>query len=373
MFPVDDGSASRGLAVGWRSLLPAVLFLISLAPLAPVHAQPPVVGVTHCSKADYAKSRRRFQQAYGAGEYTQAVETLRRAKESCWGALDATARGWLVSDLGLAALRAGQPDFCLQILAEAPRELEPQSRVARAIAHNRGLCTGASVAAPPATTPGTSLPVQVMAGLRVSSPQEASTALTREWRAPYELREGALPARRERELRRCTDLDGVDVRDVDVTVTNDFYAFRMKSIHCRALRRVAQAQPSRTSHVRELLSMKKPGEVLPAALAQVFSDEDAARMAQARHAGRSWHDVDEQLRLEVSPDETRGGELEVHGAVIEGYLEWWATGDFNADGYEDVLVFRSLGATGGTISDQAAFVLTRTRSKGVLEVVERLD
>ncbi|EPX57390.1 hypothetical protein D187_007144 [Cystobacter fuscus DSM 2262] len=38
-----------------------------------------------------------------------------------------------------------------------------------------------------------------------------------------------------------------------------------------------------------------------------------------------------------------------------------------------ILAFRSLGATGGIISDQAVFVLTRTRSKGVLEVLERLD
>ncbi|MFY0526719.1 hypothetical protein ACN28I_27440 [Archangium gephyra] len=53
----------------------------------------------------------------------------------------------------------------------------------------------------------------------------------------------------------------------------------------------------------------------------------------------------------------------------EGYLQWWATGDFNADGDEDVLVFRSLGATGATIADPAAFVLTRTQPRGVLQVL----
>jgi hypothetical protein len=222
----------------------------------------------------------------------------------------------------------------------------------------------------PAATQGTSLPVQVMPGLQVSSPEEAAAALTREWRAPYVLRKGKLPVRRERELRRCTDLDGVDVNDVDVTVTHEFHAFQMKAIQCRALRRVARAQPSRVGHVRDVLTMKAPGDVLPAALAAAFSDEDAELLAQA--ARRSWRDFDKELRFEEAPNGAQQRELEVHGESDEGYLQWWATGDFNADGYEDVLVFRSLGATGGSIADLSAFVLTRTQPKGVLQVLERL-
>ncbi|OJT18821.1 hypothetical protein BO221_39550 [Archangium sp. Cb G35] len=217
-----------------------------------------------------------------------------------------------------------------------------------------------------------SLPVQVMPGLQATSPEEAAAALTHEWRAPYTLREGKLPARRERELRRCTDLDGVGVNDVDVTVTHEFHAFQMKFIQCRALQRVARAQPSRVSHVREVLTMKAPGEVLPAALAAAFSDEDAGRLAKAARTGRSWHDVDKALRFEMAPNGAQWRELQVQGESDEGYLQWWATGDFNADGYEDVLVFRSLGATGGSIADLAAFVLTRTHPKGVFQVLERL-
>lgn len=46
---------------------------------------------------------------------------------------------------GSAARRtagAGQPELCRQVLDEAPAELDPTSRVAKAIAHNRGLCMG---------------------------------------------------------------------------------------------------------------------------------------------------------------------------------------------------------------------------------------
>lgn len=351
-------------------ILLSFLSLAWLVPFSTAHAQAPAASATSCSKADYTKTRRRFQTLYDAGEYTKAVETLRRAKEACWEALDATACGWLVSDLGLAALRAGQPDLCLRTLAEAPGELDPQSRVSKAIAFNRGLCSGAPAQGTPAATPGTPFPVQVIRGLQVLSPGQASADLTREWGAPYTLREGTLPERQQRELRRCTDLDGVAVKDVDVTVTHEFHAFQMKAIQCHALLRVIRAKPSRVSHVREILTVKSPGDVLPAALAAAFSDEDAERLAQATRAGRSWHDVDKELRFEVA--EGQGNELQVHGESDEGYLQWWATGDFNADGYEDVLVFRSLGAIGGSIADPAAFVLTRTRPKGVLQVLERL-
>ncbi|WP_170205853.1 hypothetical protein [Archangium gephyra] len=162
------------------------------------------------------------------------------------------------------------------------------------------------------------------------------------------------------------------MNDVDVTVTQEFHAFQMKAIQCLALRRVARAQPSRVSHVRDVLTMQAPGDVLPAALAAAFSDEDVAGLAQAARVGRSWRDFDKALQFEEAPNGAHWRELLVQSESDEGYLQWWATGDFNADGYEDVLVFRSLGATGGTIADLAAFVLTRTQPKGVLQVLERL-
>lgn len=230
-----------------------------------------------------------------------------------------------------------------------------------------GACSAESSAS------GTQLPVQVMPGLNISAPSEADTALTREWKSPWKLRAGKLPGRRARELRRCTDLDGVGRNDVAYTNDPEAYAFQNKALACRVLRMLTTARPSRVSHVRDVLAMKKPDEVLPAALAPAISDDELRDIARAQRAGRSWRDYDGTLRFEAGPQEEKWRELSVHGNDYSGFVQWWATGDFNADGVEDVIVYRSMGPTGGSAANIAVFVLTRTQAKGVLQVLERLE
>ncbi|PTL76911.1 hypothetical protein [Vitiosangium sp. GDMCC 1.1324] len=369
-------SAGAGARKPGRRAEPIFLsafFLAAMLFLTEARAAEPAASRASCSKSDYARSRRRFQELYGAGRYAEAVETLQRAKESCWGVLDAKDRGWLVSDLALANLKAGHPDICLQVLDEAPKELEPQSRVAKAIEFNRGLCSASPTQDNTAPAQVSELAVQVMPGLDISSPSEATTALTREWKSAWELREGRLPRRRARELRRCTDLDGVGRNDVQYENDPDAYSFQNKALACRVLRMITTARPSRISHVRDVLTVKKPDGVLPAALAPAISDDELGDIARAQREGRSWHDYDGTLRFEAGPQEEKWRQLSVRGNDYAGFVQWWATGDFNADGFEDVIVYRSMGPTGGTAADIAVFVLTRTRPKGVLQVLERLE
>jgi hypothetical protein len=40
-------------------------------------------------------------------------------------------------------------------------------------------------------------------------------------------------------------------------------------------------------------------------------------------------------------------------------MEWWAVGDFDGDGFDSILVYRSIGPDGGTLADIDAFLLTR--------------
>lgn len=94
----------------WR--LPCLLALLGMGLSAAARAAEPGASGTACAKADVAKRRRSAEKLYREGRYAEAVEALSRTKASCWSALDTTDRGWLVSDLGLAALRAGQPELC---------------------------------------------------------------------------------------------------------------------------------------------------------------------------------------------------------------------------------------------------------------------
>jgi len=254
----------------------------------------------------------------------------------------------------------------MQPLADTHAE-EPSSKVAKAIAFNRGRCEGGT--STPA--PSAELPIQVLPGLEtISKPGEAAAASSRKWSHPYRIREGELPQRKERTLRRCTDLEGVGVNDVDVITQQDTEALQVQFLQCRVLKALTQARPSRTSQVRELLTMKSPGEVLPVALAPTFFGEEDPSIARAREQGLSWKAVEPELHFDTRPGDRNAFSLEVTGRETMGLLEWWATGDFNGDGQEDVLAYRAMSPKGGSMTDIAVFVLTRSQPQGVLQILE---
>ncbi|QSQ27252.1 hypothetical protein JY651_21075 [Pyxidicoccus parkwayensis] len=342
-------------------MLSRLLAVLLLLAAMPARAAEPSASSPRCSKSEVTKSRRAAEALYREGRYTDAVEALRRTKESCWSTLDATDRGWLASDLGLAALRAGQPELCRQVLDEAPTELDPQSRVAKAIAHNRGLCQGDG-----------GFPVQVVyRSLMISTPEEASAALTREWSYTLGLRDGHLPQRKDRDIRRCTQTEGVALGDLDVTATVELYPAQAQLIRCRALKLVTLARPSKISHVRNLFATKELGKVLPAELAPVFTPDEVEERARAGRAGQTWSEVDSKVRFERDPDLEHV--IHVTGQDVSGTLELRARGDFNGDGIEDVLLDRSMGPEGGSAVDMATFLMTRTQPGGALTLLERLE
>jgi hypothetical protein len=328
-------------------------WLLALGAFGSAHAAEPV----RCAKTDVARSRRSAEKLYREGRYSEAVESLRRTKDACWSTLDATDRGWLASDLGLAALRAGQPELCRQVLAEAPPELDPQSKVAKALAHNRKLCQGEG-----------SVPVQVFESafrlFQLTSAADAPEALKREWPDSFPLRDGRLPQREDREANRCTELEGVTLRDLEVRTTVELEPAQARLLLCGILKKLAGARPSRVSHVRDVLASKDLGSVLPAELSPNVPGSAPTR-------GRAWSEAEPGLVFEVSQE--RKGEVRVEGEYDEGLLEWLALGDFNGDGLEDAAVFRTLGGKGGSESNMAVFLLTRTQPGGLLRILERME
>ena len=63
---------------------------MAMVPFVPGLAMEPAVKTARCSKAEFTKSRRSAEKLYREGHFSDAVEGLRRTKESCWSALEAT-------------------------------------------------------------------------------------------------------------------------------------------------------------------------------------------------------------------------------------------------------------------------------------------
>jgi len=98
-----------------------------------------------CGKKEMAAARARFEDLYRAKKYGEAFDDLQKTKDRCWAGLGRDERGRLASDLAVAAYRSGKPEVCLKVLAEAPTDIHPDSKTAKALAFNRDLCAGKPV------------------------------------------------------------------------------------------------------------------------------------------------------------------------------------------------------------------------------------
>jgi len=317
-----------------------------------------------CTKADYLEGRKQFTKFYRAGQFAESVEALTKIKQNCWDSLDATDRGWLISDLTLGVAKAGHPDLCRQLAAAAPKELDPESRVAKAIHFNEEHCEDkpATDAAKPAQADGSPLPVVVWPPLGIASAADATNELAKTWEDGYR-------TKKDHSIRRCSDIGRAKPDDLAVQSDGEFYRAIDAWLRCRALEVIAQGKPAARSYVRELASMKDPGALLPPALALEIVKGDVARQQSATLAGKSWRVFAKKLRF-ASDD--RPQEFRVIGHDFGGNLYWWAAGDFDGDGFDDIIVYRSLWPEGGSLVETKAFVLTRTTPDGVLKVVKKL-
>ena len=63
----------------------------------------------------------------------------------------------------------------------------------------------------------------------------------------------------------------------------------------------------------------------------------------------------------------------VVGGAYRGRLTWWAAGDFDGDGIEDVLMFSNLATVAANAPNvMRAFVLTRKQAGGPVSVVRQI-
>jgi hypothetical protein len=344
-----------------RTVLGSLLITIisSAPPIA--SAAPP----SACTRADYLEGRKQFTKFYRAGQFAESVEALTKIKQNCWDILDETDRGWLISDLTLGAGKAGRPDLCRQLVAAAPKDLDPESRVAKAIHFNEEHCEDkpAADAAKPAQADGALLPVVVWPALGVASVADVAQELQKTWQDVWHTK------RPRRTISRCSDIGRAKPADIEVENDPEYYSVLVVWLRCRALEIIAAGKPAAHGYVRQLLTVKNPGSVLPPVMAFEMANEDKDQQKAAARAGKSWRSFAGKLTFE--PENARH-EIWVSGDEFGGPLEWWAAGDFDGDGFDDIIVYRVLGPDQGTFGDIKAFVLTRTTPSGILKVIKKL-
>jgi len=103
---------------------------------------------TGCSWDRVDRERTELTRLFAAKDYSTAYAKLRRVKEECFDTLSDERRLWFLSDMSLAALKAGDPNACLKILNETKTnealDWDMMKPARKAIAYNRGLCEAAA-------------------------------------------------------------------------------------------------------------------------------------------------------------------------------------------------------------------------------------
>jgi hypothetical protein len=251
--------------------------------------------------------------------------------------------------------------------------IQTLSTVTLAMALSLVACTRTSPVATSSTGPDVGEPggrVQVWPGI---TEETTPSDLTKAWSAPwlngdFDLKDYKVSPHRVREIASCAQMMGITENDVLLGPAWEHYNFREKSIRCRVMARVMTARPAPVGYARDLVASDDPGDLLPAAVAPA----PGASGVEAR----SWRAADPTLKFDRSGARAGYHELIVGGAY-RGRLTWWAAGDVDGDGIEDVVMFSNLAPTGDGASDAPniirAFVLTRKQPGGPVTIVQRFE
>jgi len=129
---------------------------------------------------------------------------------------------------------------------------------------------------------------------------------------------------------------------------------------------VLAAKSSRVSYIENFKLDAAALALLPPSLSPIAEMEGPEKTDAAGRRGISWKKYEPGLKLIATGPNWMT--VEDKGSRID--LEIEAFGDFNGDGVEDVLLFESIHAIGGSFHSFHVMVLTRTSARGYMAFSE---
>ncbi len=176
---------------------------------------------------------------------------------------------------------------------------------------------------------------------------------------------------REREIRTCADY----ARAKKNGWRNDANGYERATEsyfkdQCDATLLILAAKPSRVSYIKNFKLNEAALDLLPPSLSFAPVGELEERADEAERKGQSWKKFKPELKL-LNKGANWISVEEPDAARIE--LEIKAFGDFNGDGVEDVLLYKSEKAIGGTFYVYYPVILSRVIANGPLRASEVQD
>jgi hypothetical protein len=222
-----------------------------------------------------------------------------------------------------------------------------------------------AAAPPPAPAATGPLAVRLEPGSDVKDPAGLLAAIDKPFDEPWKVKVGRNGP--ERALASCAQL-GVEFPGGTLLTGDpaDQRPLLFERTHCRGLLWLRDAKPSKQSFLGELPLDLDTARTLPDSLIPALG----ARR-KPRPSSRSWKAADPKLGLMPDPPPRAG--LYLRGRNYDARLSLYGRGDFDGDGFEDVLVRRDGFAIGGSYQEFGLFLLTRTAAGAPFKVLRSIS
>jgi len=169
-------------------------------------------------------------------------------------------------------------------------------------------------------------------------------------------------------VKNCNDFLRLPDKGFDVDDGADWNTLSSRGIRCSALKWLKTAQSAKKSFFRSKPITADFWKQLPPFMAISTSSEDKQRVAKATDDCVSWNTFDDSLKVASRKDRT----FQLIGDGWLGRVSLYAMGDFNSDGFDDLLVRRDGALVGGTLRPMSLFVITKTSDQSCFRLVKKI-
>jgi hypothetical protein len=152
-------------------------------------------------------------------------------------------------------------------------------------------------------------------------------------------------------------------------IGNDWNVYTGYLLGCRILVAIQGAKPSRVDYLGGFALENARLKDIPAAVIPTPSPDEEQQLKKASARGVSWKRWDRRIHV----TKTDRGTIVVDSPDTHCFLSIEGRGDFDGDGVEDLVLYRSGGGQEGTWNSASAFVLTRRSPRGRVEVVKVIE
>lgn len=222
-----------------------------------------------------------------------------------------------------------------------------------------------------------SLAVYISPRLGVSSLEAIGEAVTELFSDPFKVTIHRNGKKLEGVIASCQNYIEQSDATLDAGTNQENQILQSMGVRCLALYKLATVKQAKKSLIPAQLDSMTVAQ-FPPQVAILVADDEIQRAEVAAARGQSLADFEKGVTVragrakdtKVKPG--RHDQLAVFGHGWLADLTIYARGDFDGDGFEDILLRRDGRVSVGTYGTSDLFVLTRTKSEGPLRVLEIL-